>query len=313
MSDKPEPRAEPLDLVIRARRGSLEAHERGALSQALATSATARLAHELGSDLDLVSRVQPGDEALIERALGEALTTRRGRRRSWRSLAFGLLAATLAIASAAAATRGMLAWRTGALGAARPAMVIAAKRTPGTRAPAAAPSQAEAPVKASETSSASSPPPPAPALTSGESNSSVPARVERAAAPTAATLFQEAGLARRGGDLVRARALYLELEARFPTSKEASVSRVSLGKLLLSAGRARDAEAAFAGYLRSGATDLRAEALVGRADALLALGRSAEERSVREELLLRYPTSLYASRARERIAEIDRADGTRGR
>jgi TolA-binding protein len=151
--------------------------------------------------------------------------------------------------------------------------------------------------------SAEAPAPQRPSATAGDGAPSL--------RQTPADLFKEAGAARRGGDLARARALYVELERQFPGSNEARVSRVSLGKLFLSAGSARDAEAAFAQYLRSGAADLREEALVGRADALMALGRSSEERSVRRELVRRYPASVYANRARERIAEIDGADGAR--
>jgi TolA-binding protein len=105
----------------------------------------------------------------------------------------------------------------------------------------------------------------------------------------------------------------VQLEAHFPGSNEARVSRVSLGKLFLRAGRPSDAEAAFAQYLRSGAADLREEALVGRADALEALGRSTEERNTWQELVRGYPASVYTNRARGRIAEIDGTEDARSR
>jgi hypothetical protein len=105
----------------------------------------------------------------------------------------------------------------------------------------------------------------------------------------------------------------VELDATFPGSSEARVSRVSLGKLFLRAGRPSDAEAVFAQYLRSGAADLREEALVGRAEALMALGRYADERNIWQELVRGYPASVHANRARGRIAELDGTEDARSR
>jgi TolA-binding protein len=307
------PELDALGLAIRARHGSLNEPEQNALTQAMATSATVRTAYELGTDLDLVSRVQAGDEALIQRALATTLATRPARRTRRTSLALGLVAATLVLASAAAATHGVLA-RHGVFGtdsvpsgAAEPARPRPS--TPDRRPPDLAPMKTSEPSPAAEpvadtTESAA-------ASRRARENTAPQAASSDAVSTTAATLFREASAARRASDLGRARRLYLELEARFPESREASVARVSLGKLLLGAGQAREAESAFAGYLKSGAGELREEALVGRADALRTLGRTADERNARQELVNRYPSSVYASRARERIAEIDRAGRAR--
>lgn len=310
MKDKATPELDPLDLAIRARRGSLTEREREAFAQALGASATIRMSHELGTDFDLALRVKAGDEALLERALDRALTPRAARRTRRKSLGIGLLAAAIVVASAAAATRGGLV-PPGTFSAARsagpPARGTGPRPTaPAPRPQAGLPPSAPAPsadrVPAREGSAVAH----APLLPLRE-GAPPPAPAAQAAAVTAATLFGEAGAARRAGDLSRARALYGELQARFPDSNESRVSSVSLGKLLLSSGHAREAEAAFATYLRAGAGDLGEEALVGRADALLALGRTADERNVRRELLSRYPTSVYASHARVRLAEIDAA------
>jgi TolA-binding protein len=322
MSGKPAPELDALDLVVRARRAELGTGERGALTQALATSATTRVAYEVGLALDVVSRVRPGDEALLARALAGAFSTRRPIRRRRMPRIAAALAATLALASAAAATRQVLVWRSEARRT-EPARVTVVEPTAANRTaprgrsfPVARPEEAST---ARATAAKAANPP------TSEPSSAVPvallapATTNRDGTPapapeaTPASLFREAGAARRAGDLARARALYVELEGRFPGSNEARVSRVSLGKLFLSAGNAREADAAFGAYLRSSAADLREEALVGRADALMALGRSAEERSARQELLRSYPASVYANRARERIVEIDRADGTRQR
>jgi TolA-binding protein len=309
------PELEPLGLAIRARHGSLNEKERDALAQALATSATVRTAYELGTDLDLLSRVQAGDEALIQRALAATLATRPAERTRRASLGVGLIAATFVVASAAAAAHGVLA-RDGAFntGVAHPP--AAAQRVGPL--PPVRPTPGAALATTAERSAASAEPVPAPAeppaapRRARENASPPPASVDAAPA-TAASIFREASAARRASELARAQSLYLELQARFPESREASVARVSLGKLLLSGGQAREAEAAFAGYLRSGAGDLREEALDGRADALRALGRTADERNVRQELVNRYPSSVYASRARERIAEIDATDRARAK
>jgi TolA-binding protein len=303
MTDDAAPERDALDLVVRARRNALSTAESNDFAQAVATSASVRTAYEIGSDLDLATRVRPGDEALLERALTRTFSESRPLRRRRLPRVAAALAATLALASAAAATRQVIEWRAKARSV-EVARVAAVERASSNRAggrSAASPSAAalhDGTTRTAPAGSLTAEPSAPPALADG-----------RGAAPlrqaTAASLFRDAGAARRAGDLARARALYTELESRFPGSSEARVSRVSLGKLLLSAGHAREAEAAFAQYLRSGASDLGEEALVGRADALRALGRSAGERRARLDLIRRYPASVYANRTRERIAELD--------
>lgn len=303
MTDKPTP--EPLDLVVRARNGALGASESRALEDALATSASARVAYEVGSALDRASRVRPGDEALLERALERTFAAMPPMRRRPLPRVAAALAATLALASAGAATHQVISWRSASKTHVAPP-AGAAERSAPARAPRSA--RVAVTVETAARPEASAAPAASVLPAPGTERTTAAAAVPPA---TAASLFRDAGAARRAGDFARARALYVELEQRFPASSEARVSRVSLGKLYLSSGNARAAEAAFAQYLRSGAADLRAEALVGRADALRALGRSAEERSVRQELVRSYPTSVYAKRARERIAELDGSDATR--
>jgi len=134
-------------------------------------------------------------------------------------------------------------------------------------------------------------------------------RAEEPSAPTfesAESLFREANAARRSGDAAVARALYLRLEHDFPASEEAHVAHVSLGKLLLAMGRASEAEQQFASYL-GGRPALAQEALVGRAQSLAVLGRAGEERRVWQVLLHDYPSSIYAGRAQQRLAELGRS------
>jgi TolA-binding protein len=128
--------------------------------------------------------------------------------------------------------------------------------------------------------------------------------VQGATPATAAELFRDANAARRASDFALARELYGKLQTKYPSTDETSVSRVSLGKLLLTAGRAREADQQFKSYLATGRKNLEEEALVGRADALRRLGESGEERRVWEVLLRSHPSSVYATRARQRLDEL---------
>jgi TolA-binding protein len=123
---------------------------------------------------------------------------------------------------------------------------------------------------------------------------------------SAESLFREANAARRAGEQAVARALYLRLEHDFPASDEAHLAHVSLGNLLLAMGRAGEAEQQFASYL-GGRSALAQEALVGRAQSLAALGRSSDEQRVWQGLLHDYPSSVYAGRAKLRLAELARS------
>jgi TolA-binding protein len=127
---------------------------------------------------------------------------------------------------------------------------------------------------------------------------------------TASRLFAEANARRKSGDTASARKLYAELERRFPGSPEAQVSSASLGRLLLE--RAGDPAGALEQFDRllshpSGSMAqpaLAEEALFGRATALMRMGRAADEKQTWLELLGRFPGSVYAARARERLRAL---------
>lgn len=125
-------------------------------------------------------------------------------------------------------------------------------------------------------------------------------------APTARELFSSANSARRASHGLRASSLYRELQQRYPSSPEALVSRVSFGRVLLEQlGDPAGALAQFDGYLaQTTQTALAEEALFGRATALSQLGRLDAERETWRTLLARYPSSIYAERARVRTEGI---------
>jgi hypothetical protein len=124
--------------------------------------------------------------------------------------------------------------------------------------------------------------------------------------PTARDLFTSANLARRHNDGSRASSLYRELQRRYPTSVEALVSRVSFGRILLdNLGDPAGALVQFDGYLGQTAhVALAEEALFGRAMSLSRLGRLDAERDTWRTLLARYPSSIYAERARVRTGAV---------
>lgn len=135
-------------------------------------------------------------------------------------------------------------------------------------------------------------------------------RSKRAPTPvTAQDLLSQASSARRQGEYESASELYRTLQRRFPTSREASVSHVALGRILLDDLRdPAGSLAQFDRYLRRAPRgSLALEARVGRAVALNRLGRGDEERRAWEDLVRRHPDSLHADRARQRIEALSPA------
>lgn len=117
---------------------------------------------------------------------------------------------------------------------------------------------------------------------------------------SAAELFRRATMARRAGKSAEAIATYQKLQARYPSSAEALISRLALGRLLAGSSPSL-AYTQYDSYLRNGGP-LRPEALVGRAKALTAMGQTARAQAAWQEVLEAAPNSIYAEQARRHLS-----------
>jgi TolA-binding protein len=119
-------------------------------------------------------------------------------------------------------------------------------------------------------------------------------------------LFTRASNARRNGQYSRAVALYMELQRKYPTSPEARLSHVSIGRLLLN--RLQEPQMAleqFQQYLSySPQGSLSEEAMFGKSMALMRLGRTSAEADSWDKILKRNPHSVYEKIARERLSKL---------
>jgi TolA-binding protein len=123
------------------------------------------------------------------------------------------------------------------------------------------------------------------------------------AQPSAAALFAQALTLRSEGKVDAAIAVHLRLQRLYPAARETRVSFALAGRLLLERDSPDQALAQFNQYLtRPG--DVAEEALVGRATALGRLGHSAAEAAAWRDVIERHPGSIYATRAKERLAAL---------
>ena len=320
------------DLIYRARSGQLTDDEHQELIQLLETSATLRVAYQLGRDFDAVDSVVPGDDLMIARVsehvvrsanrsfVGRILDTFSSsarRRTAW------VAAALLFGASAAAAIAiGTARWRFGTHPPVQsaPSAKVSAMSALQVRAVLPIDTQVAVPedLKISKSAADAEPssrvaalgsqsapdrgsvPLVSPSLSGAHTNSgsSVGDKTDGAE-----SLFRRANIARRHGQLGQAIALYTNLQAHYSDTTEAKLSHISLAKLLLASGRAAEADTQFAQYLAQGGP-LDLEALVGRAESQRQLGHVADERTIWRQVLDRFPSSVHAMRARQRLAAL---------
>jgi TolA-binding protein len=317
------------DLSARGRRQLLSESEEALLEQALERDETLRVAHRVGLDLDRVTAVRVGDEALIARAAEAALgrvaasglgvphlestEPERGRHspslsptRRRRIAVLAAAALVCATGMAAAMFAGVVPARffasrthastpvTSATKAALPRNAAPSVSRPEAPTPAPSAPQMEPPIQIEETT---------PERTDPSTIAARPKHVAPSDA-TAPALFKSANAARRDGDFATAKRTYSELIDRFPSSDEAGLARVSLGKLLLASGDPSDAERQFGQYLKGAPGQLAEEALVNRAESFQKMGRTKAERTTWQRLLAEYPNSVYAAEASRRLVAL---------
>lgn len=296
------------DLIALARRGELSPAEARRLEVYLGASGDARLISDIGSDYDGMVTARPGDDALLER-VGRRVIERRapGSRHShgrWRAPALIGLGALLASTAAAA----VVAFHLGSASTSRVGGIPTMREAPEPAPKQAPAAKSDRPVELPPAPHVKAPAPVAPAdeRERARDEPSTQSPASRASAPAgsddARALFSRANAERRAGKVADALVTYAELRRRFPASSEALLSRVLCGRLLLARAEADAAAAEFAAYLaQSPKGTLAEEALHGRAQALRALGRTSEEREAWRVLLERFPKSIHARTARERL------------
>ncbi len=310
----------PEDLLDKDARGVITEPERQRLSAHVECCAACRLERQMRADfaremegedprisvsglLALAGVAKPpvAEEPAPELAVAglprrAGVARRRITRATWLLAAAAVFAASAAGAAGATGI-GQRAWSR-LVGASEPATVLATSEP--KPAPKRAPRHALAVL-----SSVTSPAPETHDVLASEPapvKAPVAARAPRAAVETAASVFEAANDARRHGDYPRSLALHRALESRFPTSREAHVSRATTGQLLLDLGDPSGALASFEAYLATGSGELGEEAMVGRATALERMGRADDARRAWQALLAAFPDSPYAAHAKRRLS-----------
>ena len=125
------------------------------------------------------------------------------------------------------------------------------------------------------------------------------------AQPSAASLFLQASTLRDRNRVDESIAVFRKLQQLFPKTRESRISFAVAGRMLLDRGRPAQALVQFDQHLAYGG-EASQEALAGRATALGQMGRLSAERESWQRLLDSYPGTVYASEARERLAQMRR-------
>ena len=283
------------ELSARARRGELSRAEQQRLELFLKASLEARLWHEAGRQLDAEDAVLPGDHDAVERVMERALSafpSQRSRRRPRIALLMAVVA-LFGASAAAASAQGVRYWREHVKASVH-VPVSQSRQQPQQQRVSAKPQPAPAVTAAPIVAPSAMPPVSAPA--------SSRAKPKAEAGSDAAALFSAASLSRREGNAGKAIALLDSLQERYPGSREARLSDMTLGALHLQRGAAAAALEHFRQYLRSSPQgELASEAVWGEYQALAALGQRAEAMRRLRLLLERYPGSAYAAAARAKL------------
>jgi hypothetical protein len=274
----------PEAALDRALSGTLSVSERQALDQHLAVCVACAAQVATAERVRQRPAEQPWNEQLDRKAVERAMTVifrpRFAGFMSRRGLWLGFALTGLLLVGGMA---GAVLWLSS-----RSSTVSFSAPSGGTGLAVPIPGQAEPPRLVAEPSS----PPSGPA-----------AQRSPRAQPSAAALFAQALALRGEGKVDAAIAAHLRLQRLYPSARETRLSFALAGRLLLEKGSPEPALAQFNQYLaRPG--DVGEEALVGRATALGRLGRSASEAAAWRDMLERHPESIYAARAKKRLAAL---------
>lgn len=286
------------ELLGKVRRGLASDQERMAFEVHLDGCDSCRMTLEIMGDFDAVGEIESGDWDRVARMATRAAAVHGARsraplrvaRRTWPLAVAALVLTGAAVAGGAFALRSADELRSAETG----------------HPPRGASPTAQAPRKATPTPQlVEMTADPAPeTIEEPEKAPSKEKAAPEAPSTTAADVYRAANDARRAGRTDQAIATYQRLQRGFSGSAEAHASRVSLGGLLLRNGSSSAALAQFDAYLGSGGGRLAAEALYGRAQALRALGRSADEAQNLRRLVKTYPNSAYATHAQRRLRQL---------
>ena len=312
----------PEELLDHELTRELSADERARLDAHTARCASCAIMRAAKRDFETERKSAHGDAALVARisavALGAApslvgsptgqrsafvLSRPRRRRRAWAAAGVILFAATGATASFWSVPHAMFS-RLFAHVASRAVATSVVERTARTEV-AAKPTT----VPHVEVVMPMEPVLPAPQARVAPAPAVRPRVVVDEAPPTPATaeqMYTSANEARRRGDSVLAAKLYRQLQQQFPGTREEINSRYALGRLLQDRGEdPAQCLALFTRYLAESPNGtLAEEARMGRALALMRLGRTQDERQAWQDLLTSYPKSIHAERARKRLDEL---------
>lgn len=327
----------PEELFDKLSDGTLSSSERQRLHDHLATCEVCRFEHAVRADFcqeagELLASTPPplrqlGAPELLPRLISGAGSSHRAvervrQRRRLRSVVWSISAAALITATGAVAASDpvqrtwqaveqLLSPRSTAPRSApapRPRAPVSAPVASASVAQTATPTPVEQSVAPGEAPAPEARPssltaaPPALAVAPSKSTPMSASAVATPEAPSPAKLFADANLARRAGDVAHAVELYHELQTTFAGSAEAELSRVTLALLQLDSGDPQAALSGFDRYLTGPSRALEAEAMVGRARALGRLGLRDLELFAWREVLRKYPTSIYARQASERLS-----------
>lgn len=122
--------------------------------------------------------------------------------------------------------------------------------------------------------------------------------------PSADALLRTAQDALAAKDTAGAIRKYSALLRHHPRSAQGRAARVSLGRLQLSAGRAKKALVQFERYLEGTGGGLRREAELGRIDALRKLGRVGTQKRAIEAFLIAHPNTVHAGYLRKQLETL---------